>query len=55
MATLVAIDYMVIGVLMITSSAVGVYYWFTGGRQKSTEVIKLSLQMVLSLLPRCVI
>ncbi|XP_012224692.2 putative sodium-dependent multivitamin transporter [Linepithema humile] len=37
MATLVAADYVVIGVLMATSSGVGVYYWFTGGRQKSTE------------------
>lgn len=39
MATLVAADYVVIGVLMAISSGIGVYYWLTGGRQKSTEVI----------------
>lgn len=41
MATLTAADYAVIGVLILISSAIGVYYWLVGGRQKSTEVIKL--------------
>lgn len=36
MATLVAADYVVIGVLMIVSSGIGLYYWLK--RQKSTEV-----------------
>ena len=37
MATLVAADYAVIVVTMLISSGIGVYYWLTGGRQKSTE------------------
>lgn len=37
MATLVAADYAVIAVTMIISSGIGVYYWLTGGKQKSTE------------------
>lgn len=40
MATLTAADYAVIGVLILISSGIGVYYWLIGGRQKSTEVIK---------------
>ncbi|XP_071637386.1 putative sodium-dependent multivitamin transporter isoform X2 [Temnothorax longispinosus] len=37
METLTVADYAVIGVLILISSGIGVYYWFTGGRQKSTE------------------
>ena len=37
MATLVVADYAVIVVTMLISSGIGVYYWLTGGRQKSTE------------------
>ncbi|XP_032671555.1 putative sodium-dependent multivitamin transporter [Odontomachus brunneus] len=37
MATLVAADYVVIGVLLAISSGIGVYYWLTGDRQNSTE------------------
>lgn len=40
MATLTAADYAVIGVLILISSLIGVYYWLIGGRQKTTEVIK---------------
>jgi len=42
MATLTAADYIVIGALILISSGIGVYYWL-GGRQKSTEVIKSAL------------
>jgi len=35
MAMLTAADYTVIGVLILISSSIGVYYW-PGGRQKST-------------------
>ncbi|XP_043584708.1 putative sodium-dependent multivitamin transporter [Bombus pyrosoma] len=37
MATLVIADYAVIAITMIISSGIGVYYWLTGGKQKSTE------------------
>ncbi|XP_076230903.1 putative sodium-dependent multivitamin transporter [Calliopsis andreniformis] len=37
MATLVAADYAVIAATLIISSGIGVYYWLTGGKQKSTE------------------
>ncbi|KAL6257274.1 hypothetical protein P5V15_012201 [Pogonomyrmex californicus] len=37
MAALTAADYAVIGVLILISSAIGMYYWLIGGRQKSTE------------------
>ncbi|KOC69715.1 Putative sodium-dependent multivitamin transporter [Habropoda laboriosa] len=37
MATLVAADYVVIVITMIISSGIGVYYWLSGGKQKSTE------------------
>ncbi|XP_071558736.1 putative sodium-dependent multivitamin transporter isoform X2 [Temnothorax nylanderi] len=37
METLTVADYAVVGVLILISSGIGVYYWFTGGRQKSTE------------------
>ncbi|KZC10078.1 PREDICTED: putative sodium-dependent multivitamin transporter [Dufourea novaeangliae] len=37
MASLVAADYAVIAVTLIISSGIGVYYWLTGGKQKSTE------------------
>lgn len=37
MNTLVVADYVVIGLMMLISSGIGVYYWLTGGKQKSTE------------------
>ncbi|XP_076181644.1 putative sodium-dependent multivitamin transporter [Ptiloglossa arizonensis] len=37
MATLMAADYAVIVAMVIVSSGIGVYYWLTGGKQKSTE------------------
>ncbi|CAK9825345.1 Putative sodium-dependent multivitamin transporter [Anthophora retusa] len=37
MAMLVAADYVVIVITMIISSGIGVYYWLSGGKQKSTE------------------
>ncbi|XP_050492665.1 putative sodium-dependent multivitamin transporter isoform X1 [Bombus huntii] len=37
MATLVIADYAVIAITMLISSGIGVYYWLTGGKQKSTE------------------
>ncbi|XP_060821388.1 putative sodium-dependent multivitamin transporter [Bombus pascuorum] len=37
MATLVIADYAVIAITMLVSSGIGVYYWLTGGKQKSTE------------------
>ncbi|XP_070519938.1 putative sodium-dependent multivitamin transporter isoform X2 [Cardiocondyla obscurior] len=37
MATLTAADYAVIGVLILISSGIGLYYWFFGSRHKSTE------------------
>ncbi|XP_043277279.1 putative sodium-dependent multivitamin transporter [Venturia canescens] len=35
--TLAAADYIVIGVMLIVSASIGIYYRFTGGRQKTTE------------------
>ncbi|XP_043800722.1 putative sodium-dependent multivitamin transporter isoform X1 [Apis laboriosa] len=37
MANLVAADYAVIIITMIISSGIGVYYWLSGGKQKSME------------------
>jgi len=39
MATLSVTDYVVIAILMVISSAIGIYYWLRD-RQKSTEVIR---------------
>lgn len=40
MATLSLTDYIVIGVLMVISCGIGIYYWLIGDRRKSTEVIE---------------
>jgi len=37
-ATLVTWDYVVLGVILVVSAAIGVYYRFTGGRQKTAQV-----------------
>jgi hypothetical protein len=37
-ATFVTWDYVVLGVLLVVSAGIGVYYRFTGGRQKTTQV-----------------
>lgn len=37
-AKLVTADYIVIVVMLLISTGIGIYYWLTGGRQKSTEV-----------------
>jgi len=34
-----AADYVVFAVMLIMSAAIGVYYRFTGGKQKTTQVI----------------
>jgi hypothetical protein len=31
-------DYVVLGVMLVISASIGVYYRFTGGRQKTTQV-----------------
>ena len=31
-------DYVVLGVMFIVSAAIGLYYRFTGGKQKTTQV-----------------
>jgi sodium-coupled monocarboxylate transporter 8/12 len=31
-------DYVVLGVMLLISASIGVYYRFTGGRQKTTQV-----------------
>ncbi|KAL2737253.1 putative sodium-dependent multivitamin transporter isoform X2 [Vespula maculifrons] len=36
-AKLVTADYIVIVVMLLISTGIGIYYWLTGGRQKSTE------------------
>lgn len=36
MAILGTVDYIVIAVTMLISTSIGLYYWLTGGRQKST-------------------
>jgi len=37
-ATFVTWDYVVLGVMLAVSAGIGVYYRFTGGRQKTTQV-----------------
>jgi hypothetical protein len=37
-ATFDSWDYVVLGVMLVISAAIGVYYRFTGGRQKTTQV-----------------
>lgn len=41
MATFSAWDYMVLAVTLAVSAGIGVYYRFTGGKQKTTKVIYL--------------
>ena len=36
--TLAVTDYAVIAIMLAISSGIGIYYRFTGGRQKTTEV-----------------
>lgn len=36
-------DYVVFGTVLVISAAIGVYYRFTGGRQKNVEVQKYSI------------
>jgi sodium-coupled monocarboxylate transporter 8/12 len=31
-------DYVVLGVMLVISASIGVYYRFTGGKQKTTQV-----------------
>jgi len=31
-------DYVVLGLMLLISAAIGIYYRFTGGRQKTTQV-----------------
>jgi hypothetical protein len=31
-------DYVVLGVMLVISAGIGVYYRFTGGKQKTTQV-----------------
>jgi len=33
------VDYVVFGIMLIMSASIGVYYRFTGGKQKTTQVI----------------
>lgn len=33
------IDYIVFGIMLCLSASIGIYYRFTGGQQKTTEVI----------------
>jgi predicted transporter len=37
-STFDAWDYVVLGVMLLISAGIGVYYRFTGGRQKTTQV-----------------
>jgi hypothetical protein len=37
-STFDAWDYVVLGVMLVVSAGIGVYYRFTGGRQKTTQV-----------------
>jgi len=37
-STFVTWDYVLLGVTLVVSAAIGVYYRFTGGRQKTTQV-----------------
>lgn len=36
------VDYIVFGIMLIISASIGIYYRFTGGKQKTTQV-KLGL------------
>lgn len=33
------VDYIVFGIMLIMSASIGIYYRFTGGKQKTTQVI----------------
>jgi hypothetical protein len=48
-------DYVVLGVMLVISAAIGVYYRFTGGRQKTTQVSITSPVSVCLQVLRCVI
>lgn len=32
------VDYIVFGIMLIMSASIGIYYRFTGGKQKTTQV-----------------
>jgi hypothetical protein len=36
--TLGAVDYVILGLFIVISASIGVYYRFSGGKQKSTKV-----------------
>lgn len=38
MATLSAWDYVIVVIMMVISASIGIYYRFTGGRQKTNNV-----------------
>lgn len=33
------VDYIVFGIMLVMSASIGIYYRFTGGKQKTTQVI----------------
>lgn len=37
-------DYAILSILLLISAAIGVYYRFSGGRQKTTKVCKTETQ-----------
>lgn len=51
MNTLGWIDYLVIAVMLCISAGIGIYYRFSGGRQKTTEVIITVRGSFISYLP----
>jgi sodium-coupled monocarboxylate transporter 8/12 len=37
------VDYIILSILLLISASIGVYYRFSGGRQKSTKVHNFSI------------
>jgi len=52
-ATFGLMDYVVFGCMLLISASIGVYYRFTGGRQKTAEVRGIHLLVTICRLSLC--